>query len=154
MADITANGIEDTVELKKGAWEQSGTFNNYQRVTGKLVIKPIKNAKITLGSNYYESEGKGFSMDYRQLPDRYSTSFGTTAQTNFKLNYAISDKMSLTVKAQNYSRDRHNGYKPLLNKKHQLWGEEIEIPSDWENYIPGTVAVSYTHLTLPTICSV
>ena len=139
MADITANGITDTVELKKGAWEETGTFNNYQRVTGKLVIKPIKNAKITLGSNYYESEGKGFSMSYRQLPDRYSTSFGTTAQTNFKLNYAISDKMSLTVKAQNYSRDRHNGYKPLLNKKHQLWGEEIEIPSDWENYIPGTV---------------
>ena len=139
MADITANGIADTVELKKGEWEETGTFNDYQRITGKLVIKPIKNAKITLGSNYYQSEAMGFSMSYRQLPDRYSTSFGTTAQTNFKLNYAISDKMSLSVKAQNYSRDSHNGYKPLLNKKHQLWGKEVLIPSDWENYIPGTV---------------
>ena len=139
MADITANVMADTVELKKGAWEETGTFNDYQRVTGKLVIKPIKNAKITLGSNYYQSEAMGFSMSYRQLPDRYSTSFATTAQTNFKLNYAISDKISLTVKAQNYSRDRHNGYKPLLNKKHQLWGEEVSIPSDWGDYIPGTV---------------
>ena len=139
MADITANGIADTVELKKGEWEETGTFNDYQRITGKLVIKPIKNAKITLGSNYYQSEAMGFSMSYRQLPDRYSTSFGTTAQTNFKLNYAISDKMSLSVKAQNYSRDSHNGYKPLLDKKHQLWGKEVLIPSDWENYIPGTV---------------
>ena len=139
VADITANGTPDTVELKKGAWEQTGTFNDYQRITGKLVIKPIQNAKITLGTNYYQSEAMGFSMSYRQLPDRYSTSFGSTAQTNFKLNYSISDNMSLTVKAQNYARDSHNGYKPLLNKKHELWGKEVEIPSSWADYVPGTV---------------
>ena len=120
MADITANGQQDTVELKKGAWEETGTFENYQRITGKLVIKPIKNAKLTLGGNYYQSEGKGFSMSYRQLPDRYSTYYGTTMQSHFKLNYAITENMFFTFKGQNYSRDRHNGYKPLLNNKHEL----------------------------------
>ena len=139
MADITANGIPDTVELKKGTFEETGTFNDYQRITGKIVIKPIKNAKLTLGTNYYQSKGKGFSMSYRQLPDRYSTSYGTTTQSHFKLNYAITENMFFTFKGQNYSRDRHNGYKPLLNNKHELWGEEVAIPSAWADYIPGTV---------------
>ena len=139
LADITANGTPDTVELKKGAWEETGTFEDYQRITGKLVIKPIKNAKLTLGGNYYQSEGKGFSMSYRQLPDRYSTNFGTTKQSYFKLNYAITENMYFTLKGQNYSRDRHNGYKPLLNNKHELWGKEVLIPAEWDSYIPGTV---------------
>ena len=139
MADITANEIADTVELKKGAWEETGTFNDYRRITGKLVIKPIKNAKLTLGTNLYQSKGKGFSMSYRQLPDRYSTSYGTTEQTHFKLNYAITENMFFTLKGQNYSRNNHNGYKPLLNKKHELWGKEVSIPGEWEGYIPGTV---------------
>ena len=32
--------------------------------------------------------------------------------------------------------------------------KDPELPESWTNYFDGIGAVSYTHLTLPTICSV
>ena len=34
------------------------------------------------------------------------------------------------------------------------WKEQLEIEKDYVDDAEGEVAVSYTHLTLPTICSV
>ncbi len=66
LADIDGDGIAEP--LKKGAKEITGTYNWTDRPMGKLVLRPINNLKITLGTNLQNYENRGFSMNYRQLP--------------------------------------------------------------------------------------
>jgi len=63
---------------------------------GKLVLRPIHNLKITLGTNIQNNEYRGFSMDYRQLPERNAVNWQESKLVYGRLNYAFSESMFAT----------------------------------------------------------
>jgi len=141
-ADIDGDGAKE--KLKKGAWETSGTFEKEGRLTAKVVFHPLRNAKITLGGNFFNREYRDFSMSYRQFPDRSPYNWRTTVHQYVKLNFSVTKNIYFSLKSQWYNRQGWTGYKPLLNEKHQLYSKLIPIPQDWEGYLPSTVTAGDT----------
>ena len=101
LADIDGDGIAEP--LKKGAREVTATYNWTDRIMSKLVLRPINNLKITLGANIQNSESRGFSMSYRQLPERSAVSWQESKLIYGRLNYTFSENMFATF---SYSKNR------------------------------------------------
>ncbi len=101
LADIDGDGIAEP--LKKGAKEITGTYNWTDRLMGKLVLRPINNLKITLGTNIQNYENRGFSMNYRQLPERSAVSWQGSKLVYGGLNYTFAENVCVTL---SYSNDR------------------------------------------------
>ncbi len=92
LADIDGDGIAEP--LKKGAREVTATYNWTDRVMGKLVLRPIDNLKITFGTNIQNNESRGFSMNYRQLPERNAVYWQESNLMYGKLNYTFSENIN------------------------------------------------------------
>ena len=137
LADIDGDGIAEP--LKKGAREVTATYNWTDRVMGKLVLRPIDNLKITFGTNIQNNESRGFSMNYRQLPERNAVYWQESNLMYGKLNYTFSENMFATVKVSKYRVENWSGPKiegeKFLNDDHELYSKQFEIPSDWDNSI-------------------
>jgi len=144
VADITNDGKENPEELKKGALEETGTYNWTDRFMGKFVLRPINNLKITLGTNIQNNERRGFNMSYRQLPERSAASWQESNLIYGRLNYTFSENMFASI---SYSKNRVDNWtgpkvagEHYLNDNHELYSKMFTIPSTWENSIlnPGS----------------
>ena len=142
LADIDGDGIAEP--LKKGAKEITGTYNWTDRLMGKLVLRPINNLKITLGTNIQNYESRGFSMNYRQLPERSAVSWQESKLMYGRLNYTFSENMFVTL---SYSKNRVENWtgpkvpgESFLNDNHELYSDIFTIPDDWDKSIldPGS----------------
>ncbi len=142
LSDIDGDGKAEV--LKKGAKEVSATYNWTDRVMGKLVLRPIHNLKITLGTNIQNNEYRGFSMDYRQLPERNAVNWQESKLVYGRLNYAFSESMFATF---SYSKNRVDNWtgpkvsgERFLNGNHELFSDTFTIPDDWDNSVfePGS----------------
>ncbi|HIA23229.1 MAG TPA: TonB-dependent receptor, partial [Candidatus Marinimicrobia bacterium] len=142
LADIDGDGIAEP--LKKGAKEITGTYNWTDRLMGKLVLRPINNLKITLGTNIQNYENRGFSMNYRQLPERSAVSWQESKLMYGRLNYTFSENMFVTL---SYSKNRVENWtgpkvpgESFLNDNHELYSDIFTIPDDWDKSIldPGS----------------
>jgi len=142
LSDIDGDGIAEP--LKKGTKEITGTYNWTDRLMGKLVLRPINNLKITLGTNIQNYESRGFSMDYRQLPERSAVSWQESKLMYGRLNYTISENMFVTL---SYSKNRVDNWtgpkvpsESFLNDNHELYSKIYIIPDEWDKSIldPGS----------------
>ena len=148
VADISADGEENPVPLVKGAVETNKTFTDQLRYNGKLVFRPLPKLKIVASVNNFYSTGKGFSMDYRLIPEMNSTGQDQTRDFQLKSSYAVSENMYFDIKYHRYSRQQWNGYKPYLNSKHELYSKIFTIPDDWQGYVPGSLSGGDEYLWL------
>ena len=105
VADISADGKDNPVPLVKGAIETNKTFTNQNRYNAKLVLRPLQKLKIVASMNNFYSTAKGFSMSYRQVPERYSTNWDQTQDIHVKATYAISENMFASVKFQDFKTE-------------------------------------------------
>jgi outer membrane receptor protein involved in Fe transport len=136
-ADIDLDGFAEP--LKKGAIETTGTFRNQDRFSGKIVLKPISNLKITAGLNSFVSKSRGFSMSYRQVAERYSTNWGATQDFHVKATYTLSKNMFASLRFQDFKTESWTGYSPLLKGDHNLESSLIPIPAAWDGYVPDAI---------------
>ena len=148
IADITADGKHNPVELKKGTIEINDPFTFENRFNGKLVLRPLPKLKIVAAMNNYTARHKGFSMDWRPIPEMNSTGQELTWDFQLKSSYTISENMFFDLKYQRYSRNQWNGYEPFLNDKHELYTEIFTIPEDWAGYIPPSLSAGGDFLWL------
>jgi len=141
-ADIDGDGKAEI--MKKGAKEVTGTYNWTDRLMSKLVIRPINNLKITLGTNIHNNEKRLFDSDYRQLPDRSRVDWQESRLYYGKLNYTFSENMFATF---SYSKNRVDNWRgpkvsgeKFLNDDHDLFSEMFTIPDEWKNSVfePGS----------------
>ena len=139
VADLTTDGKYDPVELKKGVIEINDIFSSQNRYSGKLVLRPLQKLKIVASINEYYNKGKGFSMDYRLIPEKNSTGIERTRDLQLKTSYTISKNMFFDIKYHRYSRNQWNGYEPHLNDKHELYTKIFTIPEDWAGSIPSSL---------------
>ena len=139
VADLTTDGKYDPVELKKGVIEINDIFSSQSRYSAKLVLRPLQKLKIVASINEYYNEGKGFSMDYRLIPEKNSTGVERTRDLQLKTSYAISKNMFFDIKYHRYSRNQWNGYEPHLNDRHELYTEIFTIPEDWAGFVPSSL---------------
>ena len=137
LSDIDGDGKADL--LKKGAREVTTTYNWTDRLTGKLVLRPIDNLKIILGTNIRNKENRGFSMSYRQLSDRNAVVWQESKLLYGKLNYTFTKNMFATF---SYSKNRVENWtgpkipdERFLNNNHELYSDVFRIPDSWENSI-------------------
>ena len=140
VADITADGKDNPVSLTKGAIETNRTFSNQVRYNGKLVLRPLQKLKIVASINNFQSSAKGFSMDYRLIPEMNSTGLDITRDFQLKSSYTVSKNMFFDLKYHKYKRQQWNGYKPLLNDNHELYSKIFTIPEDWAGFIPSSLS--------------
>ena len=102
VADISADGKDNPVPLVKGAVETNKTFNSQMRYNGKLVLRPMQKLKIVASLNNFYSTAKGFSMDYRLIPEMNSTGLDRTRDFQLKSSYTISKNMFFDIKYHRY----------------------------------------------------
>ena len=142
LADIDGDGIAEP--LKKGAREVTATYNWTDRIMSKLVLRPINNVKITLGVNIQNNESRGFSMSYRQLPERSAVSWQESKLMYGRLNYTFSENMFATF---SYSKNRVDNWtgpkvpgEKFLDDSHELYSKVYTIPESWNNSVlkPGS----------------
>ena len=100
VADLITDGVYDPVELKKGTIEINDIFSNQSRYNGKLVLRPLQKLKIVASINEYYNKGKGFSMDYRLIPEKNSTGAERTRDLQLKSSYAVSKNMFFWISVQ------------------------------------------------------
>jgi hypothetical protein len=139
VADLITDGKYDPVELKKGVIEINDIFSSQNRYSGKLVLRPLQKLKIVASINEYYNKVKGFSMDYRLIPEKNSTGIERTRDLQLKTSYTISKNMFFDIKYHRYSRNQWNGYEPHLNDRHELYTEIFTIPEEWEGSIPSSL---------------
>ncbi|HIC38925.1 MAG TPA: hypothetical protein EYO79_05570, partial [Candidatus Marinimicrobia bacterium] len=142
LADIDGDGIAEP--LKKGAREVTATYHWTDRIMSKLVLRPINNVKITLGVNIQNNESRGFSMSYRQLPERSAVSWQESKLMYGRLNYTFSENMFATF---SYSKNRVDNWtgpkvpgEKFLDDSHELYSKVYTIPESWNNSVlkPGS----------------
>ena len=149
VADISSDGIMNPVELKKGAIELNNDISlKENRYNGKIVLRPLSNLKIVTSINYYTAKNKGFSMDWRPIPEMNSTGYEYSWDLQLKSSYTISENMFFDLKYQQYSRQQMNGYAPLLNDNNHLYTKIFTIPEDWAGYIPPSLEAGENFLWL------
>ena len=149
LGDITTDdGAFKPIELTKGQIETNNIYNHQKRYNIKLVVRPFQKIKISTSLNDYYNEGRGFSMDFRMIPERNSTGFEHTRDIQIKGTYALSENMFFDLKYQKYSRNQWNGYAPLLNNEHELYTKIFRIPESWDGYIPPSLVAGGDFLWL------
>ena len=149
VADLSADGVDNPVELRQGTIEFNDDISSVEsRYNGKIVLRPLPGLKIVTAMNYYTAKHKGFSMDWRPIPEMNSTGFEYSWDFQLKSSYAVSENMFFDLKYQRYSRQQMNGYEPLLNGNHQLYTKIFNIPEDWAGYIPPSLEAGGNFLWL------
>ena len=149
VADLSADGVDNPVELRQGTIEFNDDISSVEsRYNGKIVLRPLPGLKIVTAMNYYTAKYKGFSMDWRPIPEMNSTSVEYSWDFQLKSSYAVSENMFFDLKYQRYSRQQMNGYEPLLNGNHQLHTKIFNIPEDWAGYIPPSLEAGGNFLWL------
>ncbi|MFQ6603979.1 MAG: TonB-dependent receptor [Fidelibacterota bacterium] len=149
MADLDFDG--NLEEMKKGALNTFDTFRDDRRLTGKLVIRPLRNVKVSFGTNLLHRENRDYSLSYRQIPDHSSQDWLESDLYYATANITFSKNMFGTLRYSNFRNENWTGNPRHLNKNHELFAKAHTIPDDWDHSIlePGESWVWFSHYAEP-----
>jgi outer membrane receptor protein involved in Fe transport len=149
MSDLDFDGEPDV--MKKGALNTFPTFEKDRRLTGKLVLRPIKNLKLTFGTNLLRRTKRNYSLSFRQLPKNSALDWLESDLLYATANFTVSKNMFFTVRYSEFRNENWTGNKKYLNRNHELFAKVFQIPSDWTKSFldPDSEWVWFSHYAEP-----
>ncbi|NOZ03735.1 MAG: TonB-dependent receptor [FCB group bacterium] len=149
VSDLDFDGKPD--KMKKGALNIFDTYQKDRRLTGKLVVRPIKNLKVTFGTNLLRRDRRNYNLSFRQLPKNSALTWLESDLLYATANYSISKNMFATLRYSQFRNENWTGNKNYLNKNHELYAKIFQVPSDWTNSFlaPDSEWVWFSHYAEP-----
>ncbi|MCK4715964.1 MAG: TonB-dependent receptor [Candidatus Marinimicrobia bacterium] len=115
----TGEAIDGT-ELKKGNFRNTETFRKQKRFSGKLVLKPFKNIKTTIGYTGFREESRGYSQSFKQIPTHNAHTWNYSDLYSFTLNHSLSPSTYYQIKVSQFNNMYAEGLPRLLNDKFEF----------------------------------
>ncbi|NQV38876.1 MAG: TonB-dependent receptor [Candidatus Marinimicrobia bacterium] len=149
MADLDGDGNPET--MKKGALNIYDTYRDENRLTGKIVVRPIDRLKLSFGTNILHRESRNYNLSYRQIPNHSDLDWLESDLFYVKANYTFSKNMFATLSYSQFRNENWEGNPDFLNKNHELYAKMHTIPADWEQSVlaPGEEWVWFSHFAEP-----
>ena len=144
--------LEETVDILRGVKEQYEHHHNLV-ISDEAIVSSVKLADRYISDRFLPDKAIDLIDEASSRVRLRSGGMPDSVKEDTKELESVSERKTQAIKSQHYEeaaelREKELELEENLKKSEKAWEDDLK------NNRPVVIAVSYTHLTLPTICSV